>query len=96
MSRSHIGILQSISSGPFIKFSFVGLRHETKQSILCTYFEHNPTPARVEVDDNNEDVVFVQVQQSAETNEASADANATTTAHATMTTAAPQSPAILS
>jgi hypothetical protein len=33
------------SSGPFIKISFIGRRHETKQAILRTYFEHNPTPA---------------------------------------------------
>jgi hypothetical protein len=78
------------SSVPFIKISFVGCRHETKQAILRTYFERNPTPAQVEVDDDNKDVVFVQVQQSAEINKASTNANATTTAHATATTAAPQ------
>jgi hypothetical protein len=78
------------SSGPFIKISFIGCRHDTEQAILRTYFERNPTPARVEVNDNNEYVVFVQVQQSTETNEASADTNATTTAHAAVTTAAPQ------
>ncbi len=74
------------SSVPFIETSMVGRRHEAKQAILRTYFEHNSTPARVEVEDNNEDVVFVQSSN----NEAIANANATTTANATATTAAPQ------
>ncbi len=65
----------------------VGRRHEAEQAILRTYFERNPTPAQVEVDDDNEDVVFIQSSN----NKAIANANATTTANATMTTAAPQS-----
>jgi hypothetical protein len=74
------------SSVPFIKTSIVGRRHEAEQAILRTYFERDPTFARVEVDDDNEDVVFVQSSN----NEAIADANATTTANPTATTAAPQ------
>ncbi len=33
------------SSGPFIKTSMVGRKHEAEQAILRTYFERNPTPA---------------------------------------------------
>jgi hypothetical protein len=41
------------TSGPFIKSSLAGRKHKAEQEIIKSFFRRNPTPARVEIHDDD-------------------------------------------
>ena len=67
------------TSGPFIESSLAGRKHEADQEIIKSFFRRNPTPARIEIhDDNNVTIPVVSTRAPAENIHPPATANSET------------------
>jgi hypothetical protein len=57
------GLLRTMTSitNPFVKLSFVGKSFEDEQASMKEFFHRNPTPAHVEINDDDEEVKEVHI-----------------------------------